>query len=262
MSDPPEYEDNELAQLIAGLSDLELADLERPRTPPRPSTPSPRLTTTPHVAASAPGNLYEYHSPTKSGRTTDWGEAAHYSQGVPGGSVQNVGKPVKHRRPKPRAYAVFFGRQPGPYLRWSGANGASAQVTGVSAAIHQGYASQSEAEAAFAYAQTRGWTGTRPNGSQTIPTPINSVPTPVVLPSVSFDNPLHGIAGCDETAWYVVYAGITPGIYRSVLECSLNTLGLPSAAHQSCASREEAQQRWENAKAAGHIRVLTPMYSP
>ncbi|KAJ7490194.1 hypothetical protein B0H11DRAFT_1912207 [Mycena galericulata] len=252
MSDPPDYENDDLANLIASLSDVQLADLQRPRTPLRPRTPSPRLTTGTHVA------VYEYHSPTKSGRTTDWAEASHHSQGVPGGSVQRLGKGTKPRRPQPRAYAVFFGRQPGTYPRWSGSDGASAQVTGVSSAIFQGYPSQTEADAAFAYAQARGWTGTRSDVRGAIPVPLRSIPTPATLPTVSVRNPLHGNAGCDESTWYLVYAGITPGIYRS----HLNTIGLSSASHRSCKSRDEAERRWAIARTAGHIRVLTPVYSP
>ncbi|KAJ7500581.1 hypothetical protein B0H11DRAFT_1909007 [Mycena galericulata] len=247
MSDPPEYDDDELSNLIASLSDLDLASLQQSPPPaPPPRTPSPRQTTpvsTPR-RTRVHQSYYQYHSPTKSGRTSDWSEAAHYSQGVPGASVHRVFKSSEVSSPKPGAYAVFYGRGPGTYSRWSGPDGAAVQVTGVSGALHQGYPTAEEADAAFQYALTHGWTGQRPSPTNFILAPIPSLPIPV-SPSVSSHNPLHGQAGCTD---------------RKCLECALNTLSLRGAAHDSTHSRAEAERRWESAVADGRVRVLTPPY--
>ncbi|KAJ7506695.1 hypothetical protein B0H11DRAFT_1903480 [Mycena galericulata] len=260
MSDsPPDYDTDELTALIASLSDLDIASLQQSPPPALapPRTPSPRPNN--HVSTS-PLARYAYHSPTKSGRTTDWSEAAHYSQGVAGGSVQRVVKGSEAPHPKPTAYAVFYGRTPGTYNRWSGPGGAGAQVAGVSGALYQGYPTAQEAAAAFRYALTRGWTGERPVPTGTVTRPIPSLPVPV-LPPVSLHNPLHGDAGCVDGRWYIVYAGIMPGIYRSYLECALNTLSIRGAVHDSADSESEAQRRWAAAVAGDRIRSLTPAYS-
>ncbi|KAJ7440410.1 hypothetical protein B0H11DRAFT_2253030 [Mycena galericulata] len=236
MSEPPEYDNDELADLIASLSDLDLASLQI-TTPGRP-------------------HIYEYHSPTKSGRTSKWSEAAHHSQGVAGGSVQRVDKSGKAPRPKPGGYAVFYGRDPGTYSRWSGPHGAGAQVTGVSGALHQGYPTVEAAKAAFEYALTRGWTGRRPSPTGFVTAPVPSLPIPV-SPPVSTSNPLH----TEDTQWYVVYAGITPGVYCSYLECALNTVCVSGATYESAGSRAEAERYWATALAAGLVRFLTHPYS-
>ncbi|KAJ7496071.1 hypothetical protein B0H11DRAFT_2227076 [Mycena galericulata] len=260
MADPPDYDDDDLAGLIASLSDLDLASLQRSpasQTPP-PRTPSPRQAT----PVSTPGPVYQFHSPTKSGRTADWSEAAHHTQGVSGASVQRIVKPTKPSRPKSGGYAVFYGRQPGTYSQWSGPDGAGVQVMGVSGNLHQGYPTAQEAHAAFEYARTRGWTGRRPSPNGLVTIPISSLPVPVSpSPPVSSHNPLHGEAGCTDHQWYIVYAGITPGIYRSYLECALNTLSLPGAVHDSAPSRADAERRWVTAVDAGRVRFLTHSYS-
>ncbi|KAJ7429987.1 hypothetical protein B0H11DRAFT_2249988 [Mycena galericulata] len=262
MSDPPDYENDDLADLIASLSDLDLASLQQspppmpPRTPP-PRTPSPRQTT----PVSNP-LVYQYESPTKSGRTSDWSEAAHHTQGVAGATVHRMFKSRKAPRPKLKAYVVFYGRIPGTYAQWSGPDGAAVQVTGVSGSLYQGYQTPDEARSAFQYALTRGWTGQRPSPTGFVPTPIPSLPIPV-SPPVSSQNPLHGQTDFTEHhRWHIVYAGITPGIYRSYLECALNTIRIPGALYDSAETRDEAERRWATAIAAGRVRFLTHPYSP
>ncbi|KAJ7715097.1 hypothetical protein B0H14DRAFT_2644232 [Mycena olivaceomarginata] len=65
-------------------------------------------------------------------------------------------------------------------------------VNGFSNAIYRGYGSREEAEAAFAYALDHHW-------------------------------------GSERLDWQVVFRGIKPGVYSSVIEAMLNTSGVPNA---------------------------------
>lgn len=91
---------------------------------------------------------------------------------------------------------------------------AKAMVSRVRGAIYRGYPTLEEAEAAFAYAQACGWT--RASGRPYARLSMNAIGT---LPSPSQEedapNPLSGSEDLDDI-WYVVYRGITPGVYRSM----------------------------------------------
>ncbi|KAJ7169409.1 hypothetical protein C8R46DRAFT_1217110 [Mycena filopes] len=140
----------------------------------------------------------------------------------------------------------------------SGPGGAEVQVKQVHGAIHQGYASRAEADAAFVYAVERDWVMVRPRTTHTAVTPAVTLPTPTPSDDPQ-PNPLHG-ATASAPHWHVVYAGIAPGIYASYLECALNTLGLSSASYEAARSREEAVEHWLHANADGSVRVLTHSY--
>ncbi|KAJ6523683.1 hypothetical protein DFH09DRAFT_1329921 [Mycena vulgaris] len=255
--------DQDLAELAILLGDITLAsDAPREQTrstrPPIPcALPSPP--TTPRVAQ----RLYSFHTPTKSGLTSEWSEAATHTQGVSNGRpLLLTPKKTKPRR-KNRAYAVFYGRVPGVYSDWSIVE---PLVRGVSCALYQGYQSVPAAQAAFDYAHARLWTrvcNSRPGSPAAMsqPTAIPQLPNPTGYTEAR--NPLHGHdnAGASlDTKWYVVYAGISPGVYQSSLECSLNTVGLRGAVFDSVQGKCHAIHRYQSALARSEIRVLHPPY--
>ncbi|KAJ7601291.1 hypothetical protein DFH06DRAFT_1353508 [Mycena polygramma] len=235
-TNPPPYRDSDVDRLLADLQRLDLA--------------------------SSTQTLYRFESPVKSGYTAHWDEAAEHTQGIPGGHVSLV---ISNPRPRnrARAYAVFYGRIPGVYNTWEKAR---QQVDGASGSLFQGYPSTDDADAAYAYARARSWVricGSRRRGpparQSTAPIPV--LPQPVAL--VDTPNPLHtGDAGAASPGrrWYVVYRGVTPGVYQSSLECGLNTCGISNAAHDSWGSRDVAIAKYQNALTEGRVRVITPPY--
>ncbi|KAJ7100989.1 hypothetical protein C8R43DRAFT_1141251 [Mycena crocata] len=265
---PPPYELVAVNDLVGRLSQLSVAgssptrlESSRPTTPPREAPPGP-------VTPPRPRNnrIFEFHSPTHCGRTSEWSIASHLTQGVPEAHVHSVVQTPKKKRRKKAAHVVFYGRCPGTYTSWYGPDGAEAQVKHVSAAVHQGYESIPDAERAFEYASSMHWTGVRGSASpsQSV-APTQAIPVlPLPLHSLNNPgfNPLHGSTRGPVQTWYIVYAGITPGIYLSFLECALNTVGLSTSAHDSVTLLAEAWERWDAAVAARSIRVLTYPYSP
>ncbi|KAJ7895683.1 hypothetical protein B0H13DRAFT_2338759 [Mycena leptocephala] len=232
-NDSFDYDDPTLISLLAG---LDLADNET-SPPPPPRTPSPRPASHPtvqrHTFPAMNGRshaatrlaIYQYESPTRRGYTTKWSVAGTATQGVPGGYVHVVGAPPPtQNKPKFAAYVVFSGRRVGVFSTW---REAESLVKGVSKCIFRGYKTTAEARAAFAYASERSWV--RVIGAP-IAAAIPVLPQPVVVADGT--NPLNGTEDFDGK-WYVVYRGITPGVYRSHLECQLNTVGVRGALHQS-----------------------------
>jgi hypothetical protein len=56
---------------------------------------------------------------------------------------------------------------------------------------------------------------------------------------------------------------IFSNIYQSYrLECSLNTLGIRGAVHDSCVTKSLAEHRFRQALAGGRTKIITPMYTP
>ncbi|KAJ6558632.1 hypothetical protein DFH09DRAFT_1084144 [Mycena vulgaris] len=247
---PPDYDNDELAQLLASLSDLRLAPPQQ-ETPPRP--PSPPLSLSPGTPRR-PTRTYAFHSPTKSAHTSAWSEAAEQTQGVPGGRVRRVDKPPTPGRQKKRGYVVFYGRIPGVYAHWNGPHGAEAQVKGIKGSLYQGYTLLDNATEAFNYARARGWTAPRtsrpPSPSST--SAIVTLPTPSASPPASGElthAALYEPGSSANSKWHIVYAGITPGIYRSFC-----------AVYDSTPSRTEVIARWQEAVDAGRVRTLTHPY--
>ncbi|KAJ7459203.1 hypothetical protein B0H11DRAFT_2242771 [Mycena galericulata] len=214
-----------------------------PPSPPRSTLPTTPPIATPSVPSLASPShsttVYRYESPTKSGVSTSWATAGTATQGVNNARVFRVQKPRKKKTPKPRAYVVFIGVIPGVYFNWSIVD---RQVSGVSNAIQRGYPTERQAYAAYLYACPRGWT--RSTDPSAAPTPISHLPTP--SEDEDTPNPLHDTEDLDGT-WYVVYRGIQPGVYHSLLEASLNTTGVPNALHQSFLGKEAALRAFRTA---------------
>ncbi|KAJ7017741.1 hypothetical protein C8F04DRAFT_1278923 [Mycena alexandri] len=274
---PPPYVDP-VDELLAGLTHLTIrqsatTDAPSPpharfsRSPPRrpalsspPTAVAPAPSTLSHVPStpSRPSpRLYAYSSPTQSGVTAAWSQAAAATQGVPGGKVHLISKPAKKPRRKNAAYVVFFGRAPGVYNDWSQAE---AQVKGARPAIHQGYSTRAAAVAAFNYALDQGWTRVCGSGSFPLPftvqpAPLDSLPIPTSL--MAAPSPLHGDG---DGTWFVVFCGITPGVYESFLELSLNTTGLSCATYASFPTKSRAIAEFQEALQKGLVKIVTPSY--
>ncbi|KAJ7917017.1 hypothetical protein B0H13DRAFT_1870704 [Mycena leptocephala] len=215
--------------------------VQLPHAPPR-SSPARSL------PPQAEWPLYQYSTPTLSGHTPHWAVAAAMTQGVPGG-IPRLLTPKKKKKKKVRGEPL---------------------VMGISCNIFQSYPSFEAAIAAFEYARQRSWTRAYRSSPTSPPayTSVNASSTsanppvfhlPMPADSMAAANPLQAE---ESDLWYIVYSGIMPGVYRSFLECSLNTLGISGATHESCNTRELAVQRFENARAGGHIAVITPVYEP
>ncbi|KAJ7149500.1 hypothetical protein C8R43DRAFT_951973 [Mycena crocata] len=260
-----EYDgDAEYLQLITNIDlNLRIADpVNTSPLPPPPRTPSPpsEYCPPPHTPSSTPSSrrpaqphtlpvarlrtygstdlphLYHYGSSTTEGVTREWSTAGTASQGVRGGHV-NVIQPGRQRKPttKKAAFVIFAGTDHGVFTTWAETE---PLVCGVPCCIFRGYATVSDAHAAYEYAAARSWVR-RCDGST--PQPILTIPQPAHSVDV-FDrtNPLNGSDVHDDT-WYIVYQGITP-------ECQLNTLGISGALHESVIGLNKAIAKFTGAQ--------------
>ncbi|KAJ7735169.1 hypothetical protein B0H16DRAFT_1731433 [Mycena metata] len=255
-------DENKLSSLLAAL-DL----MNEPSPPPTaPRTPSPTPLNAAIVQrhtfpaprnriytsnAVAPPPLYRFESPARSGYTTEWSIAGAATQGVPNAHVHAVmgGGRRKKSRTKKAVYAVFVGRNTGVFLTW---HEAEQLVKGVSGCIFRGYTTRHEAEAAYTYAVERSWVH---NCYATVVAAIPTLPQPVQV--ADGVNPLNGTEEFDGK-WYVVYCGITPGVYRSHLECQLNTVGVRGMLHESVEGISVALSKYEAARARGDTKAAPP----
>ncbi|KAJ7936286.1 hypothetical protein B0H13DRAFT_1853648 [Mycena leptocephala] len=128
-------------------------------------------------------------------------------------------------------------------------------VSGVSCCIFRGYDSVQDAHAAFEYARARSWL--RLSDAMPTAAPIPALPRPIDYDASS--NPLNGPETLDDF-WFVVYRGICPGVYRSHLECQLNTLGVKGALHQSIEGKDAAVAKYLAAVGQGNVAVVSPPY--
>ncbi|KAJ7670621.1 hypothetical protein DFH06DRAFT_1124936 [Mycena polygramma] len=228
------------------------------RVPPPASPISNSVPSTPRR-----DRLYVVHTPERISVTSHWSEAASQTQGIAGCRPVLLTKKNKKKSRTPKGgYAVFRGRQPGAYPDW---NTAEQHVRGASGAVCQGYPTFDGAQAAYDYAFSRSWTRvctSRPaSPGLTTSAAIPALPTSADLEQ---RNPLHGYAegDNDKQKWYVVYAGIDPGVYQSYIECALNTVGLSNAAFDSADDKDTAVAMYTFAVEHGDIRVLRHRYLP
>ncbi|KAJ7173535.1 hypothetical protein C8R46DRAFT_1215466 [Mycena filopes] len=219
-------------------------------SPPRRREPSPPNTPAPNSSqptASSP-TVYEITTPTKTTFSTDWSEAAAATQAS---SVRAVRKTRK--RSKKAAYVVFRGRSVGVFKLWAEVLEAT---SGVRFALHQGYTTLEAAENAFHLALINGWAcdsqswRATPIQRSQAPLPLADDPTTV---SPETPNLLPRSPG---DPWYVVYAGINPGVFGSSLECALNVLGIKSSVHDRASSYADALAKFDRATVRGEVRVL------
>ncbi|KAJ7641677.1 hypothetical protein FB45DRAFT_1022414 [Roridomyces roridus] len=211
---------------------------------------SPRRQTPPPPAYIVP-TLYQYspsrHDPPRI--TPDWSQAGHAVQTGHGGFVRALHSSKKSKG-KVNVYVVFRGRTTGVMNTWSEVRQAT---DGFRFALHQGYCSRPAAVAAFQYAQNRGWTSTTTTWTA-IPIARAAVPHPIA----DATSPLPAALPPRDTgeSWYVVHAGIHPGIFPTYLESALNTLGIDGALHEKYETFPEAQARFAGAQLRGEVTYL------
>ncbi|KAJ7020777.1 hypothetical protein C8F04DRAFT_1274528 [Mycena alexandri] len=228
-----------------------------PRAPPPPVAPSSRPTTfstspppvvtpprtrpvpvTPNASPSrAQHRSYIVNSPTKRGVVAGWFEAGSLTQGVAGtASVRAINR-SKPKKPRAAAWAVFYGGEVDVFTVWADVK---QSTTGHGLAIYSGYQSKAAAQATLQYTRSRGWTSD--SNDPSIPLPSTDG-TPVSQGSIS-------------DAWFVVCCGVTPGVYRSHLECSLNTSGVKGSLFLSFDTRAEAEAEFAEVQARGEVKQL------
>ncbi|KAJ7713888.1 hypothetical protein DFH07DRAFT_974617 [Mycena maculata] len=237
---PPEYPD-EIDELISNfkvsLLDENLGD-SRVATPP-PSSPKPP--TTPVAARTSRSTPATPRTRTR--HTVNWLEAGALTQGVRGSSARRVKNSSRKKKPA-GAYIVFYGSEVGVFREWADTK---ASTTGHGLAIFSGFPTVQAATAALEYARAKGWT------ADLEPLPATSSPLP--SPDNYADNPLN-IGAAGSNIWYAVARGVTPGVYRSFLECGLNVSGIPGSLHCAFESREEAEAALTEARRAGFVRTI------
>ncbi|KAJ7484053.1 hypothetical protein B0H11DRAFT_2231787 [Mycena galericulata] len=232
-----------------------------PLTPDPPSTPvkpssraAPSLPVTPARNTDAPPNptIYRFSSPKKSGYTPDWSEAGSATQGSPSSHVQVVRPPNKNRKKNQAyvvlAYVVFRGRTIGVMQSWPEVQAA---ISGVRFALHQGYPSLDLAKSAFEFAHLHGWTSQGGSWSA-LPLSLSCAPSPVDAEQSAAPTLMHR---SPDDPWYVVYAGINPGVFPTNVECALNVLGIRASLHESVPSYAEAKAKFARAKERGEVHV-------
>ncbi|KAJ7860926.1 hypothetical protein B0H13DRAFT_2355299 [Mycena leptocephala] len=219
--------------------------------PPPASPPAPPPIAAPpgysaHNPSAAPSPLYHFESPTKAGYTRHWSEAAHATQGIPNSRAQALNKPPKTRGSKKAAYVVFQGRSTGVFLSWAEVERVTSRLR---FAVYQGYSSVEQATAAFDLVQRRGWTCDSVSWSAS-PLPASSAPSPIPEDAEQAPAPLFPRA---HDRYYVVFAGLNPGVFGTNVECALNVLGIPSCVHHSVDCYQQARDMFREAKARGEV---------
>ncbi|KAJ7266202.1 hypothetical protein C8J57DRAFT_1511138 [Mycena rebaudengoi] len=253
-----EYADANFCELISDLDDNALDLLSTPRCPTYSPTPTHLLAVPPRYSATGfagsddsklatlltglkldptPAPSTPPRSRTLICRTLKENIcrsiAGNTSQGVAHGSVQNLVKTKKPRRKK-AAYVVFHGLRPAVCSTW---------------------AETRQAQAAFEYAQDRGWT--RVCNGRAAEAAICILPTPML--SSELPNPLHGNEALGNE-WYIVYHGITPGVYQSLLEALLNTGGVRASLYEGIPNKEDAIDSYQRAVQRGEVSAVLPVY--
>ncbi|KAJ7196875.1 hypothetical protein GGX14DRAFT_329909, partial [Mycena pura] len=130
-------------------------------------------------------------------------------------------------------YTVFYGGEIGVFEAWPDVK---RSITGHGLAIYAGFPSLQAVQAALDYARTMGWT------ADSHPSDVTS---PLPTPASYEDNPLN--SSCSANQWYVVCRGVVPGVYKSYLECSLNTVGVKGNLCCSFETRAEAESVYADA---------------
>ncbi|KAL1671326.1 hypothetical protein EV122DRAFT_226763 [Schizophyllum commune] len=158
------------------------------------------------------------------------------------------------------SYVVFVGRRPGVYVSWEACQ---SQVTGASHNSHKSYTSFAAAQRAFSAAEDRGLVCTADQRASDVGRPFvrqRLWPEDLPLCTHFLDDPTSKAMAFGSTTkrWYVVYAGLQPGVYLTYHECSYLTSGYPGSRHASFETREAAIASLEGALAEGKaIKFVT-----
>ncbi|KAJ7606435.1 hypothetical protein B0H17DRAFT_1221755 [Mycena rosella] len=241
----------DIEDLFASLSlDAPLTPLPSPPSSlaPPPPKPCPQL---PKPGYAAPAKCI-YSSPTRAGYSDDWSQAGHTSQGSPNSHVHALHKTRKPHSKK-GTYAVFRSGTIGVLISW---DQVVASTSGVRFALYQGYPTRAIALAAFEWALACGWTSADPSPSiapiSSSEAPLLITPLPAILPDIR-DSVLAPRS--PGNPWYVVYAGINPGIFASSIECALNVLGIASSLHKRVDTYANTHAKFWRAHKRGEVTM-------
>ncbi|KAF9002592.1 hypothetical protein BDZ89DRAFT_1146422 [Hymenopellis radicata] len=185
------------------------------------------------------------YSISGSGTTTDW-YVAPFDMFLAHMTPSKTLSPRKKTRGRAKGWVVFIGRTPGVYRTWPEAED---QVSGETCSLHLSYLTLEAATAAYAYAQARHWVH-----ASAAMAPRNFQRVPLLHPPVVEhleSNPTA--AGVAALRWYVVYAGIQPGIYGTFIESAINWIGVPEAAQESFVSLTYARAAFQRGISNGRI---------
>ncbi|KAJ7160862.1 hypothetical protein C8R46DRAFT_1038080 [Mycena filopes] len=157
----------------------------------------------------------------------------------------------RSRTGKFKVYVVFRGRFIGVFDLW---DDVVAATSGFRFALQQGYSSRQDAELAYQFAETHGWTS---NSQTWTLTPLLSkdAPLPHPVPGKTASSPSTLSYRETGAPWYIAYRGINPGVFGTFVECALNTLGVEGALHESVPTYEEAVAKFTRASVRGEVSV-------
>ncbi|KAF9014801.1 hypothetical protein BDZ89DRAFT_1046271 [Hymenopellis radicata] len=208
--------DEEFFALVRALS---LSEDQQPSPPvidsaPVPAPPPPACAPRPSTSGGgdspADVTLYSMSQNGQTRLTPHWSEAAA-SQGS--AEVHALRRRRKDRKVTKPIIVVFVGLQPGVYSNWKAAK---PHCRNVSCCIYQGYASHTAAIAAFQYATDHHWVlAVQPNDSALFLETRRQLLSTSALPLPGLFAPNTLNQGLDRDAWFCVYVGVSPGIYRT-----------------------------------------------
>ncbi|KAJ7911939.1 hypothetical protein B0H13DRAFT_2327794 [Mycena leptocephala] len=183
-----------------------------------PSTPvKPKASSSRPVGPASP-SLYRVKTPTQIQYTEDWSQAAHATQGIPHAHVNALSKRPKLRGVA-KTYVVFRGRTTGILYSWAETERATTDID----------------------------------------SPFLDCCAPL-RPSCSppdsrerTDLRDRSLPSTPNDPYYVVYAGVNPGVFSTSIECALNVLGIRSSIHESVATYQEARDKFRRAQGRNEV---------
>ncbi|KAJ7017141.1 hypothetical protein C8F04DRAFT_1279936 [Mycena alexandri] len=226
-------------------------DIASRRSPPRTPTARPPPSSSSSPPPSSSPTVYKVSSPAQTGYLADWSEAANLTRASPHTTVRAVRKTPAKRRSKKAAYVVFRGRSIGVFLTWEEVSRAT---SGVRFALQQGYTTVDDAQVAFDTAVSKGWTCASDFWRAT-PVLPSQAPAPLTTDPAMDADTRSRRRSVEAHSWYVVYAGVNPGVFATSLECALNVLGIESSLHESTPTYADAVAKFQRATARGEVRV-------
>ncbi|KZP10389.1 hypothetical protein FIBSPDRAFT_899803 [Athelia psychrophila] len=266
LEDAPSDDECEIAASISSTgteSDITTSTLNTPA----PLTPPPRehratplargLPHTPERVNPRDTRVYQVASPGIRGVAETWATAGHYTLPRPGAHAKLVSTlPRTHHAPF-KYFAIVKGTYPGVYEgHWFDYE---MLVRKVPHANYKGFQKLDEAKAAFLAAYVLGLVvaipardsdnlGPRPPTASIVSTPPSEDDVLAALSSTSQTSP--------ESAWYVVFKGIRPGIYQSWNFVSDLVRGVSTATYQRFESHDAAKAAFRHAERNGEVQVL------
>ncbi|KAL1674430.1 hypothetical protein EV122DRAFT_282010 [Schizophyllum commune] len=152
------------------------------------------------------------------------------------------------------AYVVFVGHETGVYPLW---DDCKKQTNGAPHNSHKQYPSFAAAERAYIAAKSRGLVCSAEARAADVRRRIvqrqRLRPEDLPLCLHFLEDPTSKAMAPDPTRWYVVIAGLQPGVYLTFHECSYLTSGYAGAVHKSFYTLDDAVEEMKGALAAGRV---------